>query len=243
MPTRTTAPGNEQTRRLRADAACLCQVIAAEDLTDGLWIYDLGHAPGELQGLAIGSGHAFSAWAGDRLGRRCVGVAASRVLEICRSRRIMELAAPLVESYALHELAHTIWGTAHVTVDQVAGAMSNLPAEVTLLEAEERRTADHGLRWAATLAVLTSRAKHYRRDARLLCYLVAQDLASYGWQSAAIVQCIGHADPRARLTDLLDPAGIIMRRLMDAQLHDQRPLTTQPDGGHGAPLAACFLPR
>lgn len=240
MPNEQTATDAEQSRRLRADAAHLAQVSAPADLADGLWVHDLGTPPGELQGLAVGSGHAFSRWAGDRLGRRCVGVAVGGVLELCRSRKATDVAAPLVESIALHEVGHILWGKDESTLQEIDRHMRNLAGLVPILGAPRRKRRSHGLAWAATITLLADRARRYRRDHLLLLSAIETDLANHGWDYQSLIQAIGPTDPEAPLTELLDPAGIIMRKLLASQLHYQRPLTTQTDQQHGAAAAACF---
>lgn len=244
MPTEQHAPAAEQIRRVRADAAHLCQVIAAADLPSGLVVVDLGEPPGDLQGAAIGSGHAFAEWAGDRLGRQGVGVAVGRMLELCQAQQCTECLQPMVEATALHEVAHIIWGTDQMDAGVIGRVMADLQPAATINRAPAKRAKDHDVRWAATLTVLADRAMPYRPgSADLLTACIRTDLESHGYSHDALRQVIGQVHATASLRDLLDPAGILHRSLLSAQLHYQRPLSTQEATQRGAVLAACTSPR
>lgn len=244
MPTQQTdAPESEQIRRVRADAACLCQVVAAADLPDGLVVVDLGHPPGDLQGAAIGSGHAFAEWAGDRLGRQGVGVAVGHMLELCQAQKCTECLQPMVEAVALHEVAHIIWGTDEIDAERIRRVMADLAPAATANTEPAKRAKDHDVKWAATLTVLADRAMRYRPgSADMLAVCIRSDLERHGYSHDALLQVIGTVNPAASLMDLLDPSGILHRSLLSAQLHYQRPLNTQAQTQHGAALAACTSP-
>jgi hypothetical protein len=245
MPTEThDAPAAEQIRRVRADAASLCQVVAASDLPAGLVVVDLGHPPGDLQGVAIGSGHAFAEWAGDRLGRQGVGVAVGHLLELCQSQKCTECLQPMVEGVALHEAAHIIWGTDEIDAEHIGRIMADLAPAATANTEPAKRGRDHDVKWAATLTVLAARAMPYRPgSADMLTICVGSDLAAHGYSHDALLQVIGPVRSTASLRDLLDPSGILHRSLLSAQLHYQRPLKPQATTQHGAVLAACASPR
>jgi hypothetical protein len=245
MPTQQhDAPAAEQIRRVRADAACLCQVVAASDLPAGLVVVDLGHPPGDLQGAAIGSGHAFAEWAGDRLGRQGVGVAVGHLLELCQSQKCTECVQPMVEAVALHEVAHIIWGTDEIDAERIRRVMADLAPAATANTEPRKRAKDHDVKWAATLTVLAARAMQYRPgSADMLAVCIRTDLESHGYSHDALLQVIGQVHATASLRELLDPSGILHRSLLSAQLHYQRPLKQQATTQHGAVLAACTSPR
>lgn len=244
MPTEKHAPESEQIRRVRADAAHLCQVVAASDLPAGLVVVDLGHPPGDLQGAAIGSGHAFAEWAGDRLGRQGVGVAVGHLLELCQSEKCTECVQPMVEAVALHEAAHIIWGTDEIDAEHIGRVMADLAPAATANTDPAKRAKDHDVKWAATLTVLADRAMPYRPgSADMLAICISTDLEAHGYSHAALLQVIGQVHATASLRDLLDPSGILHRSLLSAQLHYQRPLKPQASTQHGAVLAACTAPR
>jgi hypothetical protein len=241
MPTQQPdAPAAEQIRRVRQDAANLLQVVAAADLPAGLVVVDLGHPPGGLQGIAIGSGHAFAEWAGDRLGRQAVGVAVGHLLELCQASKCTECAQPLVEGVTLHEVAHIIWGTDQIDAEHIGRIMADLaPAAVVNAKPDKRRK-DHGIQWAATLTVLADRAMSYRpRSADMLAICVTADLEAHGYSHQALRRMLCPVHSNASLRDLLDPTGILHRSLLSAQLHWQRPLETQDSTQHAAVVAAC----
>ena len=245
MPTQQhDAPAAEQIRRVRADAACLCQVVAASDLPAGLVVVDLGHPPGDLQGAAIGSGHAFAEWAGDRLGRQAVGVAVGHLLELCQSQKCTECVQPMVEAVALHEVAHIIWGADEIDAERIRRVMADLAPAATANTEPRKRAKDHDVKWAATLTVLAARAMPYRPgSADMLAVCVRMDLENHGYSHDALLRVIGPVHATSSLRDLLDPSGILHRSLLSAQLHYQRPLTPQATTQHGAVLAACTAPR
>lgn len=232
-------PVQTDARQLRQDAACLARLCAAADLPEGLWVHDLGDEPADLLGVAIGSGHAFSRWAGDRLGRRCVGVAAARLLHSAQQRHMPQAAAHMVEATTLHEVAHILWGRDRNTTAEIGRTMARLHDVVPEVREPARSARDHGLRWAATLAMLAGRATRYRRNPSILTHCVESDLAAYGWRYQSLIEALGCPDPDARLVDVLDPSSIVMRRLLAQQLHFQRPLMQTQHGQHTAAMAAC----
>ena len=252
MPTEKHAPESEQIRRVRADAAHLCQVVAASDLPAGLVVVDLGHPPGDLQGAAIGSGHAFAEWAGDRLGRQGVGVAVGHLLELCQSQKCTECVQPMVEAVALHEAAHIIWGTDEIDAEHIGRIMADLAPAAAANTEPRKRANDHDVKWAATLTVLADRAMPYRPgSADMLAICISTDLEAHGYSHDALRQVIGKTATKvanfctatASLREMLDPSGILHRSLLSAQLHYQRPLKPQASTQHGAVLAACTASR
>ena len=171
-------------------------------------------------------------------------MAVGHLLELCQSQKCTECVQPMVEAVALHEVAHIIWGADEIDAERIRRVMADLAPAATANTEPRKRAKDHDVTWAATLTVLADRAMAYRPgSAGMLAVCISSDLENHGYSHAALSQVIGQVHPTASLRDLLDPSGILHRSLLSAQLHYQRPLSTQEATQHGAVLAACTSPR
>lgn len=237
MPTESTATADDQAR---ADAACLLQVIAPEDLPAGVLVVDLGCPPGDIQGLCIGTGHAWARLHGDRAGRQAVGVAVTGIRQTTGGRFV----DVFVDHIGLHEAAHLVWQTEDVTEQRVQAMVADIGQHLPRLSDPSKRASSHSLLWAATLTVMAARAEQYRpRTAAALRMLTDHDLASYGWSHAALRSCLLEHDTGDSITTMLDASSTLMRGLLATQLHHERPLQTQAPAQHGADAAACGAMR
>jgi hypothetical protein len=240
MPAEIHASHAEQLRRVRADAASLCQVVAAADLPDGLILIDLGSPSSDLQGITIGNGYGLARWAGDHMGRQAVGVAVSRMLETCRQHKCTECLQPMVESVALHEVAHVIWSQDTPSQEVVEQVMASLEESTRPNANPQRRAKDHPVHWAATLTVLADRAMAFRpRSADLLAVCVSTDLEAYGYSHAALRRLLSTVPARSSLREVLDPSTVLSRSLLAAQMQHDRPLSATATTQHVAAAAAC----
>jgi len=242
MPTAPEAPDAEQIRRVRLDAAALCQVVAAADLPSGLVVIDLPNPPEGMHGAVIGSGHEFARWAGDKLGRQGIGVAVGYLIELCRTNRCTEFLQPMAEAVALHETAHILWGTDRLDAAHIGRVMADLAPSAVLCADPAKRAADHPVQWAATLTILAERAMIYRpRTAASLAVCVQSDLEAHGYSHQQLQRVLGLVHSSTSVIDLLHPGGLIMQRLAThtPHLEPSKQDTTQ----HSAVLAACHSLR
>ncbi len=159
---------DEMRRRIVRDAEFLLSVIAWTDIPGRVAIIEA--APNGTSGFSIGSGHRLAAVFGVRA-EVAIGMNAAQLCDYgrYRARSAAEAAyrsALIIESTAVHELAHAIASQFDETTS-VVGLPSRTIADFVSgsLTAEQPTAiwlAGHGTAWAAAHAILAARAMRLR---------------------------------------------------------------------------------
>jgi hypothetical protein len=151
--------------RLQADADAILRLVAPDDCP--VWSPSLvlafdaigvdSNIQPTLHGLSAAGLDNFAAWHFDNPALRGRPVFAVNVARIIRDAGSEESAFAIVRDVSLHELSHAVSRTYSATLDDPAGFIGRVTAEVTSASFEPRSPASHDAGWWRRYSVLIAR--------------------------------------------------------------------------------------